>query len=98
MQVAQLVPVFESKKSYYGKATIIYCDGETTLCSYESNVLTLSANTLTIYPRVQLSNTTLRHIREFLRQKGVDIEALCKRAKVKNIKGLYGCGAVKFEI
>ena len=69
-----LQPVFDSRKSFYNKAYIIRDYGRIELYSY--NALVLSIDTLkdtytlnyNINTSLLFSNTTLRHIKECLRQ------------------------------
>lgn len=51
-----LNPVYDSHKSFYGKANVVIADGISTLNSYGTPVATIG-------PRF-----TLRHVKEFLRQ------------------------------
>lgn len=77
--ITELTPQFENRKSYYRKAFIehqrIDMKNVYTLYSYDTLVCDLvididnaGKHTLTVYNTQ--SNTTLRHIREFLRQHG----------------------------
>lgn len=73
--VYELTPRFERRKSFYGKATVRLADNRTkTLYSYGTPVveLDLKRRELHYYPDVRMSQTTRRHLREFLRQEGVD--------------------------
>jgi len=73
--VYELTPQFERRKSFYGKATVRLADNRTkTLYSYGTPVveLDLKRRELNYYPGVRMSQTTRRHLREFLRQEGVD--------------------------
>ena len=63
---------FDSRKSFYGKAKVLYQKGKLVLESYGTNV----AEIVNGKPRVfgTYSTTTLRHIKEFLKQNGFKAE------------------------
>ena len=65
----ELTPIFENKKSYYQKA-FVYQDnyGGSTLQSYNTKIVHVSKDKEITLLSDWLSNTTLRHVREFLRQ------------------------------
>ena len=64
---------YDSRNSFYNKARI--SDDGNTLYSYETKVMEIVDGTPKITCRVdQLSQTTLRHIKEFLKQKGFKAE------------------------
>ena len=68
-----LNPVYDSRKSFYGKAKIVTADGITTLYSYDTPVATLGPrfNTRpypTLFGPWDETQTTLRLVKEFLRQ------------------------------
>jgi hypothetical protein len=65
-----LIPRFDSRKSFYSKATVyINENGDQLLRSYVTNVARINRGAK---PEVYgtYSNTTLRHIKEFLKQNG----------------------------
>lgn len=67
MQEYELTPQYDSRKSFYGKARVRNNDGDLELISYTTRVACLHAdNTMSVYGTY--SNTTLRHIKEFLKQ------------------------------
>lgn len=77
----ELTPRYDSRKSFYKKAFVKENeDGTEDLYSYETKVCTIHpmTNKLTIYGDTWWdSNTTLRHIKEFVRQElGL---SLCKK-------------------
>ena len=70
-----LTPIYYSQKSYYGKAKVIKLDPEReVLLSYNKEILFYDGKNIFIYPNLcydkHLSSTTMRHVREFLYQKG----------------------------
>ena len=68
---------FDSAKSFYNKAQFNAEDGKIVLYSYNSRVCEIKggkAVIITEHPQV-FSNTTLRHIKEFLKQKGFKAES-----------------------
>lgn len=64
----ELKPVFENVKSYYSKATVKIEDNKKTLISYNTKVAEIEDGKIKVYNTQ--SKTTVRHIREFLRQNG----------------------------
>ena len=70
----ELRPIYDSRDSFYGKATIIEDGGKKVLQSYWTKVAYISKDKIVVNPNANLSQTTLRHIKEFLRQeKGLDL-------------------------
>lgn len=61
-----LEPMYINQKSFYKKAKVSEFLGKLTLISYETPVCTLDKDT--IHLNGLYSQTTLRHIREFLKQ------------------------------
>lgn len=65
-----LTPMFDSRKSFYNKAIVVTADNSINLYSYNTLVakihndgtIVLTANS------AHYTNTTLRHIKEFLKQ------------------------------
>ena len=72
MKKYTLSPVYDGKKSFYNKAIIEEESGIKKLYSYNTLVCTLSNNDIILNDAVDqsllFSNTTLRHIKEFLKQ------------------------------
>ena len=68
MNVYELSPRFERCRSYYRKAYVIEDDNLTMLRSYETIVCTIDHARKVCNVAGRFSNTTARHIREFLRQ------------------------------
>ena len=73
---------FDSAKSFYNKAQFNAEDGKIVLYSYNTRVCEIKgdkAQVITEHPQV-FSNTTLRHIKEFLKQNGFIAES---KAQIK---------------
>jgi len=72
-----LTPEFDSRKSFYGKAKVQATDGIVKLYSYDMHVATVdpATYTVTLLPRWNESATTLRHVKEFLKQHGLTAES-----------------------
>lgn len=63
-----LMPQFSSQKSFYNKARVRMNDNEIDLISYNTLVAKIKKGKLEIY-NLQ-SQTTIRHINEFIQQNG----------------------------
>lgn len=65
-----LETIYDSHKSFYGKAKVVENDLMKSLYSYDTLVATLDTTTgnITLHPRWNESQTTLRHVKEFLKQ------------------------------
>lgn len=68
MQQYDLSTNYDSRASFYGKARVEERDGVKLLWSYTTNVATIKNGKA--YVRGLYSNTTTRHIKEFLLQNG----------------------------
>ena len=79
----ELKPKYENVKSFYRKAYIKEEDNKIILISYTTEVLILEDNKKPIVKNTH-SNTTLRHIKEFLKQYGFKAEN--KRQILKDYK------------
>lgn len=64
----ELRPIHDNAKSFYGKALVDYDNGRKTLISYSTKVCYIDAKGAHVLEI--RSNTTLRHIKEFLKQGG----------------------------
>ena len=68
-QVVELVPMFDTNKSFYGKAFVQRTKAGNVLYSYATPVAVVSHDRVVITNNLKdLTNTTVRHIREFLFQ------------------------------
>ena len=61
---------FDSRKSFGGKAQVDVQGDKETLYSYDTPVVTIEKGKVTLLPKWDLSATTLRHVKEFLKQHG----------------------------
>ena len=64
----ELEAIFDARKSFYGKAIVTSNNGVVSLWSYGKLVATIYDRQAKVYGTH--SATTLRHIKEFLRQNG----------------------------
>ena len=72
--VMELCPYYDSAQSFYGKAKVIEIENDVFLMSYETIVAFFNRNTKIARVVDTYSATTLRHIKEFLRQSGFKAE------------------------
>lgn len=73
MQTYELSAIWDSRKSFYGKARVKNNDGDLELISYNTRVAVVYPDgTASVYGTY--SSTTLRHIKEFLLQNGFKAE------------------------
>ena len=68
MMITELTPIYDSRASFYGKAIVEKDGDKLTLSSYGTKVATIDSAGAVVYDTH--SATTLRHIKEFLRQHG----------------------------
>jgi hypothetical protein len=66
---------YDSRQSFYGKAFEDYTDDKIILYSYNTRVAEIDRNTHTATVIGTYSATTLRHIKEFLKQHGFEAES-----------------------
>ena len=71
-------PQYDSRQSFYGKARVDDDGGELTLYSYNTPVAKISGGKVQLLPKWDLSQTTLRHVKEFLRQNGFEAVSLAQ--------------------
>lgn len=76
-----LEPEYDTRKSFYNKAETREENGETILSSYDVDVAKIKDGKVTLLPKWDFSQTTLRHVKEFLRQHGFKADS-----KVQMIK------------
>ena len=88
----ELSPKYDSRASFYGKAHVEHeDDGSITLYSYNTPVVTITPD-----KQVQLldlwdsSQTTLRHVKEFLQQNGFSVGSKAQLAKMYSSTRLSG--------
>lgn len=68
--IMELCPYYDSRQSFYGKAKVIEIENDVFLVSYDTVVAFYNRNTKIARVVDTYSPTTLRHIKEFLRQNG----------------------------
>ena len=74
ISIMELCPYYDSAKSFYGKARVIEIENDVFLVSYETVVAFFNRETKIAQVVDTFSPTTLRHIKEFLRQSGFKAE------------------------
>ena len=80
MELKELQAVYDSRKSFYGKAQLIESDDKVELQSYDTIVSTYLKNENKFVLHGKYSTTTTRHQKEFASQLGF---------KFKNSKELF---------
>lgn len=85
-QLKELVPRYANQQSFYGKALVADQNGTKVLYSYMTPVAKVSHSEQVITSdRNLLSNTTMRHIHEFINQYG--LKDLPKQELIKKYGG-----------
>lgn len=74
ISIMELCPYYDSAKSFYGKARVVEIENDVFLVSYETIVAFFNRKTKIAQVVDTFSPTTLRHIKEFLRQSGFKAE------------------------
>lgn len=74
MSIMELCPYYDSAKSFYGKAKVIEIENDVFLISYDTIVAFFNRDTKVAKVIGTYSATTLRHIKEFLKQSGFKAE------------------------
>ena len=74
ISIMELCPYYDSAKSFYGKATVVEIENDVFLVSYDTVVAFFNRETKIAQVVDTFSQTTLRHIKEFLRQSGFKAE------------------------
>lgn len=72
MTITELSPRYDARASFYGKAKVVDNDGALELYSYDTKVAVIQGDKAQVFGTY--SNTTLRHIKEFLLQNGFKAE------------------------
>ena len=70
----ELIPQFDSRKSFYKKAMVKTEDNQKTLYSFDAKVCIINLDLKTAQIISLFSETTTRHIKEFLKQNGFKVE------------------------
>ena len=73
-KIMELCPYYDSAKSFYGKAKVIEIGNDVFLVGYATIVAFYNRETKIAQVVGTFSPTTLRHIKEFLRQSGFKAE------------------------
>lgn len=81
----ELYPYYDSAKSFYGKAKIIEVENDVFLISYDTIVAFFNRDAKVAQVYGTYSATTLRHIKEFLKQSGFKAES---KKQIENDYGL----------
>lgn len=71
----ELLPYYDSAKSFYGKAKVIEIENDVFLISYDTIVAFFNRDAKVAQVYGTYSVTTLRHIKEFLKQSGFKAES-----------------------
>ena len=74
ISIMELCPYYDSAKSFYGKAKVIEIENDVFLMSYDTIVAFFNRDTKIAKVIGTYSATTLRHIKEFLKQSGFKAE------------------------
>ena len=74
MSIMELCPYYDSAKSFYGKAKVVEIENDVFLMSYDTIVAFFNRDTKVAKVIDTYSATTLRHIKEFLKQSGFKAE------------------------
>lgn len=70
VRIMELCPCYDSAQSFYGKAKVIEIENDVFLMSYDTIVAFFNRDTKIARVMDTYSATTLRHIKEFLKQNG----------------------------
>lgn len=80
---SELTPSYDSRKSFYGKVHIVTDDdGTQILYSYNTPVVEIKDNKVKLLAQWDSSQTTLRHVKEFLQQNGFSVGSKSQLAKM----------------
>lgn len=82
-KVSELSPQHDARKSFYGKAKVVTdSDGTQILYSYNTPVVEIKDDKVVLKPMWDSSATTLRHVKEFLKQNGFEVGSKAQLAKM----------------
>ena len=87
--IYELTPIFDGRKSFYGKAFVHQDNyGGSTLQSYDTKIIHVSRDKEITLLSDRLSKTTMRHVKEFLRQLELEEVATLKAEQlIENYMG-----------
>lgn len=74
ISIMELCPYYDSAKSFYGKAKVVEVGNDVFLMSYDTVVACYNRSAKIAQVFDTYSATTLRHIKEFLKQSGFKAE------------------------
>lgn len=74
VRIMELCPYYDNAQSFYGKAKVIEIENDVFLVSYDTIVAFYNRETKIAEVIDTYSATTLRHIKEFLKQSGFKAE------------------------
>ena len=74
IEMYELSPHYDSAKSFYGKAIVVKINNDVFLVSYDTVVASFNEEEKIMRIDDTYSATTLRHIKEFLKQNGFKAE------------------------
>ena len=77
---------YDDRQSFYCKAEVEERGNTKTLLSYKTKVCRIKDGKVTFLPDWNYSNTTVRHVREFLRQEGFAVGSKDEMAKMYPVK------------
>lgn len=72
--IYELATIYDSRSSFHHKATVAISKDKKTLLSYNTKVAEVSGKNVTLFADAICSQTTLRHVKEFLKQEGFKAE------------------------
>jgi hypothetical protein len=76
--VYDMIPQHDARKSFYSKARVDDNGNEKTLYSYNTPVAKIVDGNVSLLPKWDSSATTLRHVKEFLKQNGFEATTLAQ--------------------
>ena len=82
--VSELQTRYDARKSFYGKAQVETLNGKVNLYSYNTLVATVCDGVLILTCDWNYSQTTRRHVNEFVKQFGLDEQYARLKKEMKN--------------
>lgn len=81
--IRELNTIYDKRKSFYGKAHVLEVENGEILISYETKVAQMIDGVFEVICGVdEISNTTMRHIREFMYQSGFGEDVSLGKQKI----------------
>ena len=84
MNFYELEARYDARKSFYGKAHVVADNGIVHLYSYEVEVARIMNGQLDLLPEWNYSQTTRRHVNEFVKQYRLDEQYAKLKKEMKN--------------